>query len=122
MSLDQALLIEIYTAANREGRFQKIGTGYPVGPGRILTAWHVLGAGKNAKIEVRWHNQDGPARKWCEARIVWERPDLDVAVLAWDAPGELQNRYGRVRIWEPQPTPSWSSLGFAKWIMPRGVV
>lgn len=114
MMRDRELLIEIYSPANRVGEFQEIGTGYPVGPGRVLTARHVLGETENSKIQVRWHNQHGSAREWRDARIVWERADLDVAVLECDAPDGLQNQYGSVSGWEPRDNHRWNSLGFPR--------
>ncbi|WP_162801383.1 hypothetical protein [Azospirillum brasilense] len=115
--MDNNLLIEIYVgfpAGTEQGR---IGTGYPIGDGLILTARHLFMSSKAAPedVSVRWHYQkDNVAGKWQEATILWSGTDeLDVAVLSCSFPELLKKRYKPLSKIRHQSIQKWNSQGFA---------
>jgi hypothetical protein len=83
----------VATGQDNATRFS-FGSGYLIGPARILTAFHVV-SGANAKgaLEVRLL---GAPDRWQPARMVWADPTLDVALLQLDYPGGDLARCGRL--------------------------
>jgi hypothetical protein len=116
---EKNLLIEIHVTAD-DGR-EKNFTGYPVAPGRILTARHGLlpDVISEAKIiKVRWHELEvrDPRRDWRPAKVIWEDGPLDVALLACNFPDGLTG-YGWLSDQPPRetnPPMRWASAGIAK--------
>ena len=106
------MLIEVFVSP-KEGDKGSIGTGYPVGPNRVITASHILGDRPEA-TEVRWYyaDDDTAAHTWRKVNRVASRDEeLDVAVLECDFPAGT-------RDWEillervPQKGESWFGEGF----------
>lgn len=116
---EKDLLIEIHVTAS-DGR-QKNFTGYPVAPGRILTARHGLlpDVVPEAKtIELRWHELDArdERRRWRPATVIWEDGPLDAALLQCDFPDGLTG-YGWLSDQPPRetnPPTRWASAGIAR--------
>jgi hypothetical protein len=111
------LLIQIFVPTTDPDGKGSIGTGYPVAPGRILTARHVLfpenRVGDNLG-EVRWYHQNGEHRKWRRiSAIVWEDEEADVAVIECDFPVAI-NRFGSLTRSQPKTDARWESEGFAR--------
>ena len=107
-------LVEIFVPG--DGDEGRIATGYPVAPGRILTAGHVLdGATSETEILVRWYNLEGPARDWRNIdEIVWRGgKDLDAALLDCAFP---QGVYagGSLSARRPRDDMRWASEGFLR--------
>ncbi|WP_147395115.1 trypsin-like peptidase domain-containing protein [Azospirillum cavernae] len=113
--MDVTLLVEIFAQANTYDSSLKTGTGYPVGPGRILTARHVLCPGTDSTIKVRWKNHaDDAARTWRQATVAWDDEGMDVAVLICDFPDGFQKTYAPVSNIPHKVDARWHSAGFAK--------
>ncbi|MFZ1641189.1 MAG: hypothetical protein WAV07_07055 [Candidatus Contendobacter sp.] len=116
---EKDVLIEIHVAAD-DGREQNF-TGYPVAPGRILTARHGLlsDVAADAKIiELRWHelNAQDERRRWRPATVIWQDGPLDAALLQCDFPDGLTG-YGWLSDQPPRETNSptrWASAGIAR--------
>ncbi len=114
---EKDLLIEIHVTAN-DGQ-QKNFTGYPVAPGRILTARHGLlpdVASETKTIELRWHEAKDEQRRWRPATMIWEDDLLDAALLQCDFPDGL-NGYGWLSDQPPRetnPPTRWASAGIAR--------
>ena len=116
---EKDLLIEIHVKAN-DGR-EKNFTGYPVAPGRILTARHGLlsDVAADAKIiKLRWHELDAQdeRRRWRPATVIWEDGPLDAALLQCDFPDGLTG-YGWLSDQPPRetnPPTRWASAGIAR--------
>lgn len=116
---EKDLLIEIHVTAN-DGR-RKNFTGYPVAPGRILTARHGLlpDVVPEAKtIELRWHELDArdERRRWRPATVIWEDESLDAALLQCDFPDGFTG-YGWLSDQPPRetnPPTRWASAGIAR--------
>lgn len=106
------LLVEGYAQSDTgRARF----TGYPIAPGRVLTARHgVLPEVPPAqkRIEVRWHHQTGEHRSWRAATVEWDDEALDAAVLACAFPPGID---GFVPPWDERPRAdmTWESQGIA---------
>ncbi|MBK1647297.1 trypsin-like peptidase domain-containing protein [Rhabdochromatium marinum] len=111
---EKNLLVEIFVSA---GERESSLTGYPIAPGRILTARHGLlpdVASKARRIEVRWHEQTDPAsRRWRRACVVWESEPLDAAVLMCRFPAGLRDRFGLPSDEPLDDTRRWSGAGIA---------
>jgi hypothetical protein len=116
---EKDLLIEIHVTTD-DGQ-EKNFTGYPVAPGRVLTARHGLlpDMASDAKaIELRWHELDAwdERRRWRPATVIWEDDPLDAALLQCDFPDGL-NGYGWLSDQPPcetNPPTRWASAGIAK--------
>ena len=94
-----------------------VGTGYPVAPGRILTARHVLfppNRDPDRPMQVRWYHQDGQLRDWKEVKkIHWHGgEEIDVAVFECLFPAGAET-YGRLNRAKPSNRDSWEGAGFA---------
>ncbi len=112
--MDKNLLIEIFVGpSTNEGR---IGTGYPIGNGLILTAGHLFkpSDGNTENIFVRWHHQkDNDAREWRQASICWPGTDkLDAAVLSCPFPDTMNNRFKSLSRFPHHKTLEWDGQGF----------
>lgn len=114
---EKDLLIEIHVTAD-DGR-EKNFTGYPIAPGRILTARHGLlsdVASEAKTIELRWHEAEDEQRRWRPATVTWEDEVLDAALLQCDFPDGL-NGYGWLSDQPPRetnPPTRWASAGIAR--------
>ncbi|MDG4562398.1 MAG: hypothetical protein P9E88_14000 [Candidatus Competibacter sp.] len=116
---EKDLLIEIHVTTD-DGQ-EKNFTGYPVAPGRVLTARHGLlpDMASDAKaIELRWHELDAwdERRRWRPATVIWEDDPLDAALLQCDFPDGL-NGYGWLSDQPPRetnPPTRWASAGIAR--------
>lgn len=114
---EKDLLIEIHVTAN-DGREENF-TGYPVAPGRVLTARHGLlpDVSSDAKtIELRWHEAKNEQRRWRPATVIWEDGPLDAALLRCDFPDGLTG-YGWLSDQPPRettPPTRWASAGIAR--------
>ncbi len=116
---DKDLLIEIHVTG--PGGKEKNFTGYPVAPGRILTAHHGLLPAVPAEdktVEVRWHElkADDERRKWRTATVIWQDAPLDAALLECEFPDGLDG-YGWLSDQPPRettPPTRWASAGIAR--------
>jgi hypothetical protein len=113
--VNKNLLVEIFVPiVGGEGL---VATGYPVAPGRILTARHVLypeDREKDKPIEVRWYHLSGPARAWRSVpAAVWEDQTLDTALLACEFPEGIHG-WGSLSGEKPRDHRPWCSEGFAR--------
>ena len=112
-------MIEIHVTTN-DGR-EKNFTGYPVAPGRILTARHGLlpdVAPESKTIELRWHElkAEDERRRWQPATVIWEDEALDAVLLQCDFPDGLTG-YGWLSDQPPRetnPPTRWASAGIAR--------
>jgi len=125
--MNKALLVRIFTPVldpkNQEkpGQLGECGTGYPVGPDLVLTAWHVVfpdDRDPNFPIEVRWHSHPNvtPADGWFVLKdedIVWEDKQLDAALLRCPRP-EAMRGFGYVSDQRPRTGHPWESAGFPR--------
>lgn len=111
--MDPEHIVEV-SVRTKAGRFE-IGTGYPVAPGRILTAKHVLGPeAASREIVVRWYNLKDAARERRPARLVWAGTgDLDAAILECEFPAAIKAAPYLISSSVPQASSQWSSAGFA---------
>jgi hypothetical protein len=111
---EKNLLIEIHVRA--DGHDSNL-TGYPIAPGRILTARHGLlleCSPESRRIEARWHEQaDATSRRWRRACVGWESKALDAAVLVCRFPPGLRDRFGLPSDRPLDDTMRWSSAGIA---------
>lgn len=113
----KALLVEIH-ASGPNGASER-SSGYPVAPGRILTARHGLlpNVDHNDKtIQVRWHQQpkDDPSREWRPATICWNDEGLDAALLRCEFPVELEQGRGWISAEQPREDARWSAVGIPR--------
>ncbi len=105
----------VHVFAHKAGGGGRVGTAYPVAPGRLLTAKHVLHP-ENATgaIEVCWVNLSGAARTPRPATIAWEGTgDADAAILACDFPAAFTVAPYLISCAEPPELYAWVSAGFA---------
>lgn len=114
-SIDTNLLVQIFVPTS-DGK-GKVGTGYPVAPGRILTARHVLfpdNRDHDRPIEVRWYYQDGRLRDWKEVKkIHWcGDGEIDVAVIECLFPLGAEG-HGLLNPAKPKNYDPWEGAGFA---------
>lgn len=111
--MDARHLVQVF--AHTGGDRGANATGYPVAPGRVLTARHAVRPdGATGAIEVRWYNLTGEARKWRAARVVWEgTADNDAAVLECEFPEEFRATPYLISSTEPSNLFDWESAGFA---------
>jgi len=117
--MDKDLLVEIFVPTGSGGNEGMIATGYPVAPGRILTAGHVLGSNPEPSvIKVRWYNQQGAAREWQSINnILWQGDEgedgLDAAVLDCTFPENVTG-FGVLSAQRARTEQRWESEGFAR--------
>jgi hypothetical protein len=111
--MDPKQLVQVFTHTG--GGRGKIATGYPVAPGRVLTARHALhGDGATGEIEVRWYNLEGDARRWRPASVCWEGADgVDAALLACEFPAGAAAAPYLISCSMPSHLYDWISTGFA---------
>ncbi len=128
--MDKELLRRIVRVEARfANRKPKIGTGFRVGPGQVLTAQHVVERGHSEKAieraaEIRIQLDDGSGENVREApaRVSWvgeskldprDHKALDAVLLADELPGDDLEPF---RDWVRVPLGSsgrWETLGFA---------
>ena len=115
--IDKNLLVQIFVPTSDPDGKGSIGTGYPVAPGRILTARHVLFPENRVPKslgEVRWYHLNGVLREWRPiTNIVWQDVNMDVTVIECDFPGTVKT-YGMLTRSKPKTDARWESEGFAK--------
>ena len=111
--MNKDLLVEIFVPT--QGDEGLIATGYPVAKDRILTAAHVLDDATDPNaIEVRWYNQEGPAREWRNINeIVCGGEDLDAALLDCTFPEGIYPG-GSLSARRPRDDMRWISEGFLR--------
>lgn len=107
-------LVQVFV--HKAGGGGRIGTAYPVAPGRLLTAKHVLHPEKaTGAIDVCWVNLDGAARTPRPAEIEWEGGQgADAAVLRCEFPPGFAAAPDLISRAQPPPGLEWSSAGFVK--------
>lgn len=113
--MDKNLLIEIFVPSDDGTEQGRIGTGYPIGDGLILTAGHILGSLRSdAGVSVRWHHQkNNPAGKWQSATVKWPgTADLDAAVLSCDFHDAVKGCCRPLSRLPPATHQKWESEGF----------
>lgn len=112
---DPDLLIEVHVTTD-DGRHEENFTGYPVAPGRVLTARHGLlpqVPPSKKRIEVRWHHQKGRKRSWRKAKIEWGDARLDAAVLSCRFPRGVDG-FGLISDRTPTDHPPWDGIGIPR--------
>ncbi len=113
--MDKSLLVQVVVSLVKAGDEQRvrIGTGYPIAGGRILTAGHVIDNATIDKIEVSWyHHLADRSWKKCTS-IEWDgRPEFDAVILNVDCPEGLQTRFGFLAESDPLTNQIWESQGF----------
>jgi hypothetical protein len=109
--MDKDLLVQVIVNTGDEK--VRCGTAYPIAPGRVITAAHVVGDAQPNQIEVSWYHQSKSERGWkpCKS-IVWKRPDVDVIVLEVDCPNSVKSRFAVLGESEPRTDIRWESEGF----------
>ncbi|MBF0624720.1 MAG: trypsin-like peptidase domain-containing protein [Magnetococcales bacterium] len=116
--MNKNLLIEIYVRPRAHpDKKGIIATGYPVPPGLILTARHVLFANDDDQpglIELRWHHQQGELRISRSAQLVWDGSGdgYDAALLRCEFPNPLAGQFGILSDKPLDTDQRWESEGF----------
>lgn len=114
MASEYDLLVEVHVKTD-DDQHENF-TGYPVAPGRVLTARHGLLPEVHAskkQIEVRWHHQKGGKRKWRKAKIEWQDEKLDAAVLSCRFPPGVEG-FGLVSDQAPRAHLLWDGTGIPR--------
>lgn len=112
--MNKDLLVEIFIPM--QGDEGIIATGYPVAPGRILTAGHVLDdVTDDTAIEVRWYNQKGSSREWHTINgVAWQGgQELDAALFDCAFPDGIYPG-GSLSARRPRDDMRWVSESFLK--------
>lgn len=119
--MDKNLTAEIFVPT-REGNGQhgKVGTGYPIGKGLVLTARHVLmpdDRDDEYPIEIRWKHPGLAADEqgWHPVdEVVWgmDTPEIDVAIVRTGFPRVIDS-WGLTTRHKPVTHQKWESEGFA---------
>ncbi|GAA1264386.1 hypothetical protein GCM10009677_15260 [Sphaerisporangium rubeum] len=112
--MDPARLADI--RAGTDTLVKKCGSGYLIGPRLVLTARHVVAddAGDFPRIQVRLGHprHTGAQTSPILARVCWQHPDLDVALLRLERPTQAGTvRWGRLTGTEPV---TYSGMGFPR--------
>lgn len=111
--MDKSLLVQVVVKTGNQ--HVRCGTGYPIAPGRIITAAHVINDATADQVEVRWYHQsdtDGGFKR-CKS-IVWQHDDFDVVILDVECPESLKSRFGLLAESEPRAGALWESEGFPR--------
>ena len=108
------LIVQLHVPVGGKAR---IGTGYPVAKGVLLTAAHVVGDDDGNGVRARWwHHGDEKAVAMCQ-KILWDGRTLespcDVVLLACEFPDAVSSNWGTVGAVKPQDHGKWASEGFA---------
>ncbi len=111
--MDKNLLVQVVVGTG-EGNRVRCGTAYPIAPGRLITAAHVIEDATPEKIDVSWYHQPAEDRGWKPCiSIAWDgRPKFDVMLLQVDCPEALKNRFGVLTQTPPKTHSRWESEGF----------
>jgi tetratricopeptide (TPR) repeat protein len=115
--LDDTRVVRLRVAPlDQEGRRWRFGSGYLAGPGRILTACHVLRPPDTEQLPTRGDSCDvllwpcDSDEGWLPASVEWVDPDRDVAVVALSSDRAVPAvRFGRLA---GAPVLSWRARGF----------
>lgn len=110
------LIVQMW-APSAEGHEGRIGTAYPVAPGVLMTAAHVVGDATGNTIEARWWHLPDGERTWKHCtKILWDgrtqSPSSDIVLLGCEFPTSVTGHWGQFAAVRPKDHAEWCSEGF----------